>query len=239
MALVAPIEDGKVVETESQTSLGKTQQKDGSKLDKDAFLQLLVAQMKYQDPLEPTSNTEYISQFATFSELEQMQNMSGSMELSRASSLVGQTVYMKTTGSSGDTSYVEGKVDYVYYENGKAYLSINEELYSLDDLDTVVDKGYYDAYNAAMSLALSINKLPSLKNLTLGEREKVEKIYDTYNNMSEYVQTFVSSDYKKLIEQYYNKMQELIEAAEKNSNTDDTGNTDSSNGDKGNTGDGE
>ena len=42
----------------------------GGDLDKEAFLQLLVTQMKYQDPLEPTDNTEYVSQLATFSELE-------------------------------------------------------------------------------------------------------------------------------------------------------------------------
>lgn len=215
MAIVAPVENGQVVETESQTSLaGTTSSSSSSSLDKDAFLQLLVAQMKYQDPLEPTSNTEYISQFATFSELEQMQNMSASMDLSRASSLVGKMVYVKTTGSSGETSYVEGKVDYIYYENGKAYLSINESLYSLDDLDTVVDEEYYDAYNAALALAVSINKLPAVKNLTLAERSKVEEIYATYNNMTEYEKTFMSSDYKDLITQYYEKMQELIKAAE-------------------------
>ena len=219
MAIVAPVEDGKIVETESQSSLAKSQQTDGSKLDKNAFLQLLVAQMKYQDPLEPTSNTEYISQFATFSELEQMQNMSSSMDLSRASGLVGKTVYVKTTDSSGGVSYVEGKVDYVYYENGKAYLYINEQPYSLDDLDSVVDEDYYEAYNAALSLALSINKLPSVKNLTLAEREKVEEIYQTFNNMNDYQKTFVSSDYQKLIDQYYERMQELIEAAQ-NSESD-------------------
>lgn len=228
MALVAAVEDGKVVETQSQSSLAKTKKSSSSTLDKDAFLQLLVAQMKYQDPLEPTSNTEYISQYATFSELEQMQNMSASMDLSRASELVGKTVYMKTTNSSGETGYVEGKVDYVYYENGKAYLSIDEELYSLDDLDTVVDDSYYNAYNVAMSLAVAINKLPSVKNLTLGEREKVEEIYNIYNSMSEYQKTFVASDYKKLIEQYYVRMQELIEAA--GANTDNSDSTEAAEG---------
>ena len=106
-------------------------------MDKDAFLQLLVAQMRYQDPLEPTSNTEFISQYAQFSQVEQLQNMAGSMDLQRASSLVGQQVRVKTTNSSGDTNYVEGKVDYVTYEGGKAYLSVNGDLYSIDDLDTV------------------------------------------------------------------------------------------------------
>lgn len=73
--MIAPIENGKPVETTSQTSLKESEKKkSNSTVDKDQFLQLLVAQMKYQDPLEPTSNTEYISQYATFSELEQMQN---------------------------------------------------------------------------------------------------------------------------------------------------------------------
>lgn len=221
MAIIAPVENGQIVETESTTSLASSSStSSSSSLDKEAFLQLLVAQMKYQDPLEPTSNTEYISQFATFSELEQMQNMSASMDLSRASSLVGQTVYMKTTSSSGDTSYVEGRVDYVYYENGKAYLSINEQLYSLDDLDTVVDQTYYNAYNEALALAVSINKLPAVKNLTLSEREAVEEIYETYNNMSDYEKTFMSSDYKTLITQYYEKMQQLIAAAEESTDSE-------------------
>ena len=88
MALVAPVENGKIVETASQTSVSKAA-KSSSGMDKEAFLQLLVAQMKYQDPLEPTSNTEYIAQYAQFSQVEQMQNMSNSMDLQRASSLVG------------------------------------------------------------------------------------------------------------------------------------------------------
>ena len=43
------------------------------------YIELLVAQMQYQDPLEPTDNTEYISQLATFSSLEEMQNISVNM----------------------------------------------------------------------------------------------------------------------------------------------------------------
>ena len=43
------------------TSKGK---KSGSDLDKEAFLNLLVTQMQYQDPLNPSDNTEYMSQLA-------------------------------------------------------------------------------------------------------------------------------------------------------------------------------
>ena len=51
----AVVKDGQIVESASQSSVKQAKSKTG--VDKDAFLQLLVAQMKYQDPLEPTSNS--------------------------------------------------------------------------------------------------------------------------------------------------------------------------------------
>ena len=112
--MIGKVEDGKIVQSDSAISLAKeNSKKNNSTVDKDQFLQLLVAQMKYQDPLEPTSNTEYISQYATFSELEQMQNMSASLELARASSLVGQTVLAEVTDSEGRTRTIQGNVDFV------------------------------------------------------------------------------------------------------------------------------
>ena len=48
-------------------------------LDKDAFLQLLVTQMQYQDPLDPQDNSEYVAQLAQFSSLEQMTNVYNSV----------------------------------------------------------------------------------------------------------------------------------------------------------------
>lgn len=214
MALVAPIKDGKVVESASQNSLKNTSRASGSDMDKDAFLQLLVAQMKYQDPLEPTSNTEYVAQYAQFSQVEQMQNMSASMELQRASSLVGQEVYIKTTTSSGETKYVQGKVDYVVYENNKAYLSINEELYSLDDLDTVADAAYLAAYNKAMDFVKALYKLPVVAGIDLTDAEAIDKLEKEYNEMSDYEKSFLAKDVVDALNKYIEKLKEVRQAAE-------------------------
>lgn len=219
MALVAPVENGKIVETESQNSLKNTSKTNGSNMDKDAFLQLLVAQMKYQDPLEPTSNTEFISQYAQFSQVEQMQNMAGSMDLSRASALVGQEVYIKTTTSAGETKYVQGKVDYVVYENGKAYLSIDESLYSLDDLDSVVDKEYQAAYDKAYAFTVRLNKLPVAAGLDMTDAKEVDELQKMYDEMSEYEKTFVTEENEKKLKEYVEKLQELRDKAEEEKDT--------------------
>ena len=46
-----------------------------NEMNKDAFLQLLVTQLRYQDPLEPQDNSEFVAEMAQFSTLEQMNNM--------------------------------------------------------------------------------------------------------------------------------------------------------------------
>lgn len=209
MALVAPVEDGKIVETASQNSLKNTSKTGNDSMDKDAFLQLLVAQMKYQDPLEPTSNTEYISQYAQFSQVEQLQNVATGMDLQRASSLVGEEVYVKTTTSSGDTKYIQGKVDYVVYENGKAYLSINEELYSLDDLDTVADAEYLTAYNKASDLVNRLSKLPGVNGIDMTDVEEIGELEEIYNAMTDYEKTFLAQEVTKNLNAYIEKAKEV------------------------------
>ena len=53
------------------SSAGSTAKNDAL-ASKDAFLQLLIAQIKNQDPLNPTDSVQFLSQLAQFSELEQM-----------------------------------------------------------------------------------------------------------------------------------------------------------------------
>lgn len=69
MAIIQEVQNGKIVEDTSESSSKKNGSKKnvGNTMGQEQFLQLLVAQMQYQDPLEPTSNTEWVAQMATFS----------------------------------------------------------------------------------------------------------------------------------------------------------------------------
>lgn len=207
----AIVKDGVIQEsTASSLSLSKEKTTSSSSLDKDAFLQLLVAQMKYQDPLEPTENTEYISQLATFSQLEEMQNMTSSVNLQRASSLVGQEVVMKVINSiTGNAEYASGIVDYVVYENNKAFLSIDEALYSVDDVYQVMDPEYSTAYKLAKQFVTALASFPEENKLTLEHEEALTTLRETYDAMTAYQKSFIAEDAVSLLEQYERKMQEL------------------------------
>jgi flagellar basal-body rod modification protein FlgD len=71
--------------------------------DKDTFLKLLVAQLKYQDPSNPADSTQFLAQTAQFTQVEKLEDMISMMKGQRmvnASALVGKTVtYMDPTGS--------------------------------------------------------------------------------------------------------------------------------------------
>ena len=82
----------------------------GTQMGKDDFLRLLTVQLRYQDPLNPLENTEFIAQMAQFSSLEQLQNMNRSLEKNMgaetqlraafennlATSLIGKSVEVPT-----------------------------------------------------------------------------------------------------------------------------------------------
>lgn len=219
MALTAQYVDGQLLQQSQQTAgTQNTKGKEGaakgsSDLDKDAFLQLLVAQMKYQDPLEPTSNTEYISQYATFSELEQMQNMSGNLTLSRASETVGKEVIIETKGENGEAKTVQGYVEKVVYNGNKAYLSIDGTLYSIDDLKEVIDDEFLAGSNSVERIQEILGGLPKVENLSMQEVGKVVEAYNLYGNLSEYQLSLLSKDTENILKQYVEKANELMASA--------------------------
>lgn len=137
MGPIADVVDGKVDISESSQD---KERKVGSQLGKDDFLLLLVTQMKYQDPLQPTDNTEYVAQLAQFSELEYMQNMMDITQHTSAFTLVGKYAYAETTSLTGTTQKEEGLVDFVTMKDGEAYVTINGVEFKYDDVIEVRDE---------------------------------------------------------------------------------------------------
>ena len=214
--LGAIVKDGVIQNsTASQVSLSKDKSAEKSSgLDKDAFLQLLVAQMKYQDPLEPTDNTEYVSQLATFSQLEEMQNMTAGMSLQRASGLVGDEVICKVYNkSTGSTEYAQGIVDYVVYENNKAYVSINESLYSIDDVYQVMDPEYSQAFELGKKFEAAMATLPEEKDLTTEYADVLKALRETYDAMNSYQKSFIAPELITRLEALEAKMRSLTTSA--------------------------
>ena len=192
--LVAPIVDGELqTRTDSGDSLTK-KSTNKNEIDSDMFLTLLVAEMQNQDPLEPTSNTEWVSQYATFTQVTKMSEMANTVDQLRGNSLVGKEVMMKVTSeSTGEVSYKRGLVEYMMLESGKTILVIDGDKYNLDDLDSVISEEYSDAFDIYSEWAAKVNALPSIKVLNKNYEGVVRELYDQINSMTGYQQNFMKT----------------------------------------------
>ena len=119
--------------------------KKSNTLNMENFLSLLVAEMQNQDPLEPTSNSDYMAQMATFSQVEATSEMNERVLSQTASNLIGKAVIVKTDTNS--TGYAGGIVNGWQEIDGIVYLGINGNLYDINDVDQVIDKDYYEKWN--------------------------------------------------------------------------------------------
>lgn len=123
-------------------------------LGQDAFLELLCKQLEYQDPLEPMKDTEFISQMANFSSLEQMKNLNTSftslastindtmlpsMTLQQAAGLIGLNVSYIKTASDGSISTSSGMVESVVIKEKVPYCMVGGEYVDM----STIQKIYY------------------------------------------------------------------------------------------------
>ena len=72
------------------------------------FLTLLVSELRYQDPMNPTSSANFMSQLAQLSQVEQLQSVSQSSDMGAAASLIGRTITGSDTAGNVITGAVTG-----------------------------------------------------------------------------------------------------------------------------------
>jgi flagellar basal-body rod modification protein FlgD len=107
--------------TQAYSNQTATTSKQGALTDYQSFLNLFVTQLKYQDPLNPASQEDFLSQTAQFSSVEQLMNLNTKLSdfstLSRASvaSLIGRRVQGNVMNTDGTMAKVDGLVSQVDY----------------------------------------------------------------------------------------------------------------------------
>ena len=122
----------KTVDSQSSAKVKK-------ELGKDDFLNLLIAQLKNQDPLNPMKDQEFIAQLATFSSLEQVSNMNKNLE-----EFLKQQSYQNATVASTmigkEITSIEGEkgvVASVKIEDSGVYLSVNGKNIAFNDIKEI------------------------------------------------------------------------------------------------------
>ena len=128
------VSQSQIISSTSKT----TNTKKSNTLNMENFLSLLVAEMQNQDPLEPTSNSDYMAQMATFSQVEATTEMNEKVLSQTASNLIGKAVIVKTDMNT--SGYAGGVVNGWQEIDGIIYLGINGGLYDINDVDQITMK---------------------------------------------------------------------------------------------------
>lgn len=112
-----------------------TDRKKTNELGKDEFLQLLITQLRHQDPLKPLEDKEFIAQMAQFSALEQMKNLNTTLQSYQATQMVGKTVAW--TDDKGNVK--AGVVGAVKLLNGQAKLIVGDQVIEMSKIASVTN----------------------------------------------------------------------------------------------------
>lgn len=112
-----------------------------SQLGKDEFLELLITELRYQDPLDPMKDRDFIAQMAQFSALEQMTNLNQATQVQQATTLIGRTILAEQYTQDGLAEGIYGRVMGVKNLDGRTYLVLdNGRDVESDKVITVLDE---------------------------------------------------------------------------------------------------
>jgi flagellar basal-body rod modification protein FlgD len=103
-------------------------------LNQNDFLQLLVAQIQYQDPMNPQSDTQMASQMAQFTALQQATQSTTSLAMMQANGLVGSTVNVQIDQNTSTSGVVSG----VVVSDGVPQITVDGQNYNVSQVTSVV-----------------------------------------------------------------------------------------------------
>ncbi|WP_343248417.1 flagellar hook capping FlgD N-terminal domain-containing protein [Diplocloster hominis] len=100
----------------------------------DDFLQLMVAQLKNQDFMNPVDDTQYLTQLAQFTTMQQMEEMAYNAKSSFITSLVGKNVVAAKITVSGQLDRTEGIVNRISLVDEQFLIYIGDKAFTLDQI---------------------------------------------------------------------------------------------------------
>ena len=125
ISLIPKTNAAKPAATTGTASTASTAASSGQTLTQNDFLKLLVAQMQYQDPTNPQSDTQMAAQMAQFTSLQQTTQMSSSLSMLQANNLVGSTVTVQVDPNNS-TKVATGTVTGVTMANGSPQILLTD-----------------------------------------------------------------------------------------------------------------
>jgi len=143
------------LENESAYNKQLTRGLNNNENDKDMFLSLMLQQLKHQDPSEPMENTEWLSQLANYSSLEQMTQVNSNLEdmstylsaltndlstnfsITQTLSLIGKEVDISFENENNETIRTTGKVTEASIYDGTGVVKVNGDYYAVSTIKSI------------------------------------------------------------------------------------------------------
>lgn len=132
----------------------------------DDFLQLMIAQLKNQDFMNPVDDTQYITQLAQFATMQSMQELSHYSQTNYVMSLLGKNATAASLGVGGQVNSETGPISKVNLSGDKFTFTINGKEFTMDQLMNVNDPANAVTQNdldKANKMALYVNEVTSNK----------------------------------------------------------------------------
>lgn len=146
----------------NETAFAHTKQERtvGMQNDSNTFLTLMLKQMENQDPTQPVDNTQWLSQLAQYSSLEQMTKMNSGLEncakyinamyedmnlnseISQTLSMIGKDVTLAIPNEEDPRNpiYVSGNVTEASFEDGTGKIKVGDKYYSIAEVVSIREK---------------------------------------------------------------------------------------------------
>ena len=184
----------------------------------DDFLQLMVAQLKNQDFMNPVDDTQYITQLAQFTTMQQMTDMANYSKTSYVMSLVGKNVTAAKINVSGTLQKETGPVQKVSLVNNEFAIYVNDKRFTLEqimeigttnseanaeDTSEAVRKNYLVSL---LNQNVQVEKKTTVKNEDGEEEEKVEKIEGLVERVSS-----ANGEYRVYIDGEWYSLDDVVE----------------------------